>query len=93
MAKKKTRTSKPLKSIVCSDCGKQFESDAPVVKYCPKCRLKRFRPRNPVEIKTCACGCGLEFETTRPWARFCDTSHRQAYHRQKYEEMLKGGKQ
>ncbi|MBA7708475.1 hypothetical protein ES703_117374 [subsurface metagenome] len=91
---KKTKTSKPLKSIICSDCGESFTSTAPKVKYCLKCRLKRFRPRNQVEIKVCACGCGEEFETSRPWARFKNTKHRQAYHRQIMEKMIKtqGGK-
>ncbi|MBU0778198.1 hypothetical protein KKF82_08060 [Patescibacteria group bacterium] len=88
-AKKKTKISKPLKYIICSDCGKTFTSDAPKVKYCLKCRLKRFRPRNPIVIKVCACGCGEEFETSRPWAKFVNTQHRQAYHRRIMEELLK----
>ena len=90
-AKGAEKKAKPLKSIVCEDCGKLFKSDAPKVKYCLKCRLKRFRPRNPVETKICACGCGEEFETSRPWSRFVNTQHRQAYHRQIMEEALKNG--
>jgi len=79
------------RAIICADCGETFDSDAPYVKYCPGCRLKRYRPKNPVEIKVCACGCGMEFETTRPWAKFYDSQHRNAYHRQKMEEALKSG--
>lgn len=86
--KKGKTTKRPAKSIVCSDCGKSFDSFAPKVKYCLKCRLKRFRPRNPVETKVCACGCGEEFQTSRPWSRFLNTQHRQAYHRRIMEEIL-----
>lgn len=79
-----------VRAIICADCGEGFDSDAPRVKYCPKCRLKRFHPKNPTEIKTCLF-CGKEFETTRPWAKFCKPAHKAAYYRQKMEEMLKSG--
>lgn len=98
MTKKKTKAekdvkfSRPSRTVICSDCGRSFTSSAPVVKYCQKCRLKRFVPRNPIEMKVCACGCGEEFETSRPWARFANTQHRQAYHRQIMEEALKNGR-
>lgn len=48
--------------------------------------------KNPTETKVCL-HCGEEFESSRPWSKFCSTKCRAAYHREKMEEMLKGGKQ
>jgi len=79
-----------VRNIICADCGELFDSDAPRVKYCLKCRLKRFHPKNPTEIKTCLY-CGEEFETSRSWSKFCKPACKAAYHRQRYEEMVKGG--
>jgi len=80
------------RAIICADCGETFDSEAPNIKYCLKCRLNRFRPRNPVDTKTCICGCGREFSTTRPWQIFFSNGCRNAYHRQKYEEIIKYGR-
>lgn len=76
------------RAIICADCEEPFDSEAPYVKYCLKCRVKHYHPKNQIEIKNCLF-CGKEFETTRPWAKFCSPRHKAAYQRQTYEEILK----
>lgn len=80
------------RTLHCTDCNILFATTAPNVKRCRGCRAKRLHRRNKPEMKTCDY-CGDEYETTRSWSRFCCDQHRNAYHRERYEEDLLKGKE
>lgn len=76
--------------LICPDCRREFVSDAPRVKYCPDCRLKNFRANNPPGFKNCAYPpCGIEFQTTRGWGKYCCTAHRVADYKRRMTELKK----
>jgi len=81
------------KTVICADCGGKFKSKATKVKYCPDCRQKRFRLKNLPETRICTYSpCGIEYETTRGWSKYCCSRHRIAdYKRRMEEEMMKEG--
>ena len=74
-------------TLICPDCRHEFVSDAPRVKYCPDCRLKRFRLNNVPEFRNCAYPpCGIEYQTTRGWGKYCCTAHRVADYKRRMAE-------
>ena len=84
--KSQDKTKRTIRTLVCLGCIKEFESSAPNVKYCWRCRLLRFKPKNKTEKRNCRF-CGIEFKTTYGRAIFCNDSCRNAWHRKKMTDL------
>lgn len=63
--------------VTCSDCHRDFETQATNVSYCPKCRTKHYRKTHPKQDYICQYPpCGKSFKSSMPWALYCCQSHR-----------------